>query len=90
MNSHINQSYDYAEVTIENKELNIYGILYFLEGVDVATSASFFINDNIENIVSGNIEFSTSINHQILPQNKIMKMEVLKFIESFRWIEIDE
>jgi len=90
VNVHENQGAYIAEMPIENKVLNIFGILYFIEGNNVATSASFFITDSIENIVSGNIEFSTSIDYQILPQNKIMKMEVLKFIESFRWIEIDE
>jgi len=90
INVHEDQGAYIAETPIENKELNIFGILYFIEGDNVATSASFFITDNIENIVSGNIEFPSGINQNILPQNNIMKIEVMKFIDSFRWIEIDE
>ena len=46
INVHENQGAYIAEMPIENKELNIFGILYFIEGDNVATSASFFITDN--------------------------------------------
>ena len=75
---------------VENPESNIYGILCYLEGNKIATSAQFFLTDSLNYFVAGGLEFSSSINSEIAPKNNIMKSEIFNFISSFRWAEIDE
>jgi gliding motility-associated lipoprotein GldD len=70
---------------IEDSTENIYGVLCYLEGSNIATSSQFFITDSIQYFVRGGLEFSTSINPEIEVQNDIMKQEVFKFIQSFKW-----
>ncbi len=70
---------------IEDSESGMYGILCYLEGNKIATSSQFFITDSTNYFVSGGLEFNTSINPEIEIQNNIMKQEILKFINSFKW-----
>ena len=73
---------------IEDSESEMYGVLCYLEGNKIATSSQFFITDSTNYFVSGGLEFNTSINPEIEVQNNIMKQEVLKFINSFKWSSI--
>ena len=73
---------------IEDSESEMYGVLCYLEGNKIATSSQFFITDSTNFFVSGGLEFNTSINPEIEVQNNIMKQEVLKFINSFKWSSI--
>ena len=73
---------------LELPELNKYVCAYELYGSNIATSSMFYITDISNNFVSGFLEFRTSINPEIEVQNNIMKQEVLKFINSFRWSSI--
>ena len=73
---------------IEDAESEMYGVLCYLEGNKIATSSQFFITDSANYFVSGRLEFNTSINPEIEVQNNIMKQEVLKFINSFKWSSI--
>ena len=73
---------------IEDSESEMYGVLCYLEGNKIATSSQFFITDSTNYFVSGGLEFNTSINSEIEVQNNIMKQEVLKFIDSFKWSSI--
>jgi len=70
---------------IEDSESAMYGLLCYLEGNKIATSSQFFITDSTKYLVRGGLEFNTSINPEIEVQNNIMKKEVLKFINSFKW-----
>ena len=70
---------------IEDSESEMYGVLCYLEGNKIATSSQFFITDSTNYFVSGGLEFNTSINPEIEIQNNIMKQEILKFINSFKW-----
>jgi len=73
---------------IEDSESKMYGVLCYLEGNKIATSSQFFITDSTNYFVSGVLEFNTSINPEIEVQNDIMKKEVWKFINSFKWSSI--
>lgn len=75
---------------IENKDSDIYGILCYLEGNNIATSAQFFLTDSINYFINGGISFKSAINPDIIPQNNIMKSELINFISSFRWSENDK
>ena len=75
---------------LELPELNKYVCAYELYGSNIATSSMFYITDISNNFVSGFLEFRTSINPEIEVQNNIMKQEVLKFINSFRWSSISK
>tara|TARA_B110000014_G_C19804379_1_gene417734 strand:+ start:14 stop:586 length:573 start_codon:yes stop_codon:yes gene_type:complete len=73
---------------LELPELDKYICDYDLYGSNIATSSMFYITDMSNYFVSGGLEFNTSINPEIEVQNNIMKQEVLKFINSFKWSSI--
>jgi len=85
---HEKQGADINVNIIEDSESEMYGVLCYLEGNKIATSSQFFITDSTNYFVSGGLEFNTSINSEIEVQNNIMKQEVLKFIDSFKWSSI--
>ena len=87
---HENQGATIHANIIENEDSDIYGILCYLEGNNIATSAQFFLTDSVHYFVSGGLEFDSVINPQISPQNNIMKSEIFNFISSFRWSGTDE
>jgi gliding motility-associated lipoprotein GldH len=70
---------------LELPELDKYICDYDLYGSNIATSSMFYITDMSNYFVSGGLEFNTSINPEIEVQNNIMKQEILKFINSFKW-----
>ena len=72
---------------IEDKSENVYGLLCYLEGNKIATSSQFFITDSTDFFVSGGLDFDCAISPEIEIQNIIMKQEILKFIQSFKWVE---
>ena len=75
---------------IKDTSQNIYGVLCYLEGNNIATSSQFFFTDSTNYFVSGGLEFNRSVNNDIKAQNSIMKLEVLNFINSFKWSNISE
>jgi gliding motility-associated lipoprotein GldH len=85
---HEKQGADINVNIIEDSESEMYGVLCYLEGNKIATSSQFFITDSTNYFVSGGLEFNTSINSDIEVQNNIMKQEVLKFINLFKWSSI--
>ena len=44
----------------------------------------------LSHFVRGGLEFNRSVNNEIEVQNTIMKLEVLNFINSFKWTNISE
>ena len=74
---------------ISDENHNIFGVLCFLDGVNIATSSQFFLTDSADNFITGGLNFNRSISSEIEVQNIIMKQEILKFIESLYWIDED-
>lgn len=72
---------------IQDTSENIYGVLCYLEGNKIATSSQFFITDSTNFFVRGGLDFDCAITPEIEIQNIIMKKEILKFIESFKWVD---
>ncbi len=72
---------------IQDSSENIYGVLCYLGGNKIATSSQFFITDSTNFFVRGGLDFDCAITPEIEIQNIIMKKEILKFIESFQWID---
>ena len=75
---------------LELPELDKYICDYDLYGSNIATSSMFYITDMSKYFVRGSLDFNTSINNEIEVQNTIMKLEVLNFINSFKWTNISE
>ena len=72
---------------ISDEENSIFGVLCFLDGVNIATSSQFFLTDSADNFIIGGLNFNRSISPEIEVKNIIMKQELLKFIESLYWID---
>ncbi len=75
---------------IKDTSENVYGILCYLEGDNIATSSQFFVTDSTNYFMSGGLTFSSSITPEIKIQNEIMKQEVFNFINSFKWTSVSE
>ena len=86
---HEKQGADINANIISDEENSIFGVLCFLDGVNIATSSQFFLTDSVDNLIIGGLNFNRSISSEIEAQNVIMKQEILKFIESLYWINED-
>jgi len=75
---------------IKDTSQNIYGVLCYLQGNNIATSSQFFFTDSINYFVSGSLEYNRVVNKEIEMQTAIMNVEVLNFINSFKWSNISE
>ena len=75
---------------IKDTSENVYGVLCYLEGDNIATSSQFFVTDSTNYFMSGGLTFSSSINPEIKIQNEIMKQEVFNVINSFKWTAVSE
>ena len=75
---------------IKDTSQNIYGVLCYLEGNNIATSSQFFFTDSTNYFVSGSLEYNRVVNKEIEMQTAIMNVEVLNFINSFKWSNISE
>ena len=75
---------------IKDTSENVYGVLCYLEGDNIATSSQFFVTDSTNYFMSGGLTFSFSITPEIKIQNEIMKQEVFNFINSFKWTAVSE
>ncbi|MAO72296.1 MAG: hypothetical protein CMD02_07330 [Flavobacteriales bacterium] len=72
---------------IQDTSENIYGVLCYLVGNNIATSSQFFVTDSADFFVRGGLDFECAISSEIEVQNIIMKQEILKFIQSLRWVD---
>ena len=70
---------------IQDTSENIYGVLCYLEGNKIASSSQFFITDSTKFFIRGGLDFDCAVSPEIEVQNIIMKQEILKFIQSFKW-----
>ena len=75
---------------IKDTSQNIYGVLCYLQGNNIATSSQFFFTDSINYFVSGSLGYNRVVNKEIEMQTAIMNVEVLNFINSFKWSNISE
>jgi gliding motility-associated lipoprotein GldD len=76
---------DIQERLIINDSVNVYGLVYFLEG-NAASSLQFYLTDSTNHFVRGALYFDAKPNPDSLaPVQNFIQEDILNMIESFRW-----
>jgi gliding motility-associated lipoprotein GldD len=74
-----------GEKQYENRERNVYGILYSMQG-NSASSTQFFVTDSTTHFLRGVLYFYSVPNADSLkPVNEFMYNEMVQLIESLEW-----
>jgi gliding motility-associated lipoprotein GldD len=92
----LKETYDYAyshsvkadaitELPWQNRENNVYGILYDIKG-NTASSIQFFLTDSTKNFLRGALYFSAEPNMDSLaPVIKYFREDIIHLVETFKW-----
>lgn len=73
------------EKKIQEKDKDLYGLCYFLEG-EVASNTQFFLTDSTDHFVRGSLYFNSKTQPDSLaPYLSYINADIDRFIESFKW-----
>jgi gliding motility-associated lipoprotein GldD len=76
---------DIEPIIWENKEQNVYGILYDIKG-DVASQMQFYLTDSTQHFLRGAFYFNCVPNKDSLaPSLKFLRKDIDRMIETFKW-----
>lgn len=79
----------YDSLIIE-REKNIFGLVYELEGSGAASPYQFFLTDSVSNFVRGALYFNIIPNNDSLePVIDFIKKDIERMIGTFRWKELE-
>lgn len=82
---HAQMASSIPEQGYENPELNVYGVLYEING-NTASPYQFVITDSTHHFFRGALYFNCTPNQDSLaPVIKYMKTDIIELIESFSW-----
>lgn len=71
---------------ISDSTFQIYGQLYDIEGVNVATPLSFWLSDSVTHFLRGTLYFNNPPNNDSLqPVIQYIREDMLRLISSFEW-----
>jgi gliding motility-associated lipoprotein GldD len=71
----------------ENKEENVYGMLYQIGG-NAASQSQFYVTDSLNHFVSGSLYFFAKPNYDsIYPASEYLKKDIKRIMESIEWKE---
>jgi gliding motility-associated lipoprotein GldD len=74
------------EVPFLNKEENVYGLMYAIDGDQVASNYSFYLMDSVDRFFRGSFYFNETPNADSLqPVLDFLKEDLDHIIQSFRW-----
>lgn len=74
-----------AEIPYENKDKNVYGILYELTG-NTASPAQFILTDSVRHFFRGALYFENVPNKDsIAPMVNYLQQDIVQLMESFAW-----
>jgi len=71
----------------ENKEANVYGMLYEIGG-NAASQSQFYVTDSLHHFLSGSLYFYAKPNYDsIYPASEYLKKDITRIMETVRWKE---
>ena len=83
--NHISKAEAINEQVINNKEENVYGILYDLKG-NTASAVQFYVTDSINHYLRGSLYFSSEPNADSLaPVIDFFRGDIIHLIETLKW-----
>lgn len=82
---HTVKASDIQEYPIVDDSLNVYGLVYELEG-DAASLMQFYLTDSVSHFVRGALYFNVAPNHDSLaPVTAFIKHDIKQMVNSFEW-----
>jgi len=85
--NHINKADAINELVINDKESNVFGILYDLKG-NTATSVQFYVTDSTNHYLRGSLYFESEPNADSLaPVIDFFREDIIHIIETLKWKE---
>ena len=83
---HINKANGIRDSLIINKERDVYGLVYFLDGEGVASPLQFYLTDSTEHFLRGSLYFKVVPNNDSLqPVIDFITEDVRHLIETLEW-----
>ena len=83
---HITKATGIRDSVVINKENDVYGLVYFLEGEGVASPLQFYLTDSTEHFLRGSLYFNLYPNNDSLqPVINFITDDVRHLIETLKW-----
>ena len=83
---HITKATGIRDSVVINKDKNVYGLVYFLDGEGVASPLQFYLTDSIEHFLRGSLYFNIYPNHDSLqPVIDFITDDVRHLIRTLEW-----
>ena len=83
---HISKATGIRDSVIINKERDVYGLVYFLEGEGVASTLQFYLTDSTEHFLRGSLYFNVIPNNDSLqPVIDFITEDVRHLITTLEW-----
>jgi len=86
ISKHIEKATGIRDSVVVNPDRNVYGLVYFLEGDDVASPLQFYLTDSTEHFMRGSLYFNIRPNNDSLrPVIDFITDDVRHLISTFEW-----
>lgn len=83
---HISKATGIRDSVIINKDKNVYGLMYFLDGEGVASPLQFYLTDSTEHFLRGSLYFNMYPNNDSMqPVIKFITDDVRHLITTLEW-----
>jgi gliding motility-associated lipoprotein GldD len=83
---HIPKAESIEDSLIYRPEDRVYGLIYYIEGSQAASSCQFFVTDSTSHFVRGALYFNVSPNNDSLaPVIRFIESDIRHMIATFRW-----
>ena len=83
---HIGKATGIRDSVVANKDKNVYGLVYFLEGEGVASPLQFYLTDSTEHFMRGSLYFNIYPNNDSLqPVIDFITDDVRHLINTLEW-----
>lgn len=83
---HISKAIGIRDSVIVNKDKNVYGLVYFLDGEGVASPLQFYLTDSTEHFLRGSLYFNVYPNNDSLqPVIEFITEDVRHLINTMEW-----
>ncbi|MBQ8222717.1 MAG: gliding motility lipoprotein GldD [Bacteroidales bacterium] len=86
MTKHLSRAIGIRDSVINDKERDVYGLIYFLEGEGVASPLQFYLTDSVEHFMRGSLYFNVRTNNDSLaPVINFITDDIRHLIETLEW-----
>lgn len=83
---HIPKADDIRQSLVQDDSTKVYGQIYEIEGVGVASTCQFFLTDSLHHFVRASLYFNAPANNDSLaPLISYIKQDVAHLIKTFSW-----